>query len=370
MENKSTTSNNKIYPMNQKNIEKSIFPLDKNRKLISEKIDPDGTIRKIFRLFADNGDWIDIEVEEKGGLKRKNQEEENNSEKKKKIEISKEPFSLGNEFIRLMLFTKVEDLRKTEKGKIFVAYRHELAIDVFKGLIKHNFYSCPVLNKKGNIHYGFIDLIDFVNYFIGELGKRELTTPGFEFWTLLDKQTSFKEKTVKELMTYPLSFRNPYHPILQGYSLYSAIETLAREPHLHRVPIIDNDRKLVNIITQSQIIEFIIQNMHIVGSKKDKPLKYIPELFHEVIKINNDDEVIEAFKLINLKGVTGVAVVDQDNKFIGAISTKDLKGIGIDGKWLSRLFLTADQYFQELANDYKVYKGFYLKKNYKYLGFK
>lgn len=43
----------------------SVFPLDKDRQVIAEYSDPEGYIHKTLRLFAPEGDWIDIEVVEK-----------------------------------------------------------------------------------------------------------------------------------------------------------------------------------------------------------------------------------------------------------------------------------------------------------------
>jgi hypothetical protein len=80
--------------------------------------------------------------------------------------------------VKTFLKMKVEDLEPSPDRKIFVAYRNELAKDVFKGLINHGFLSCPVLNKKNLVHYGFIDFLDFVNFFIGELAlQHDLPSP-------------------------------------------------------------------------------------------------------------------------------------------------------------------------------------------------
>ncbi len=59
--------------------------------------------------------------------------------------------------------------------------------------------------------------------------------------------------------------------------------------------------------------------------------------------------------------MTGVAIVDNetDRRLIGNISTKDLKGIDADGKWLSRLFLPAEAYLQEMRSTFPVCNNIY-----------
>jgi CBS domain-containing protein len=58
--------------------------------------------------------------------------------------------------------------------------------------------------------------------------------------------------------------------------------------------------------------------------------------------------------MVSMQGVSGVAIVNAEDKLVGAVSTRDLKGINPDGSWLSRLFLPGDQYFQEMLRDYPV----------------
>jgi len=71
-------------------------------------------------------------------------------------------------------------------------------------------------------------------------------------------------------MQSPRSRSNPFHPIKVGYSLFNAVETLGREEHLHRVPIIDENRNLKSVLTQSQVIQFVYENLNLLGYVKEK----------------------------------------------------------------------------------------------------
>lgn len=95
-----------------------------------------------------------------------------------------------------------------------------------------------------------------------------------------------------------MGFRNAFHPVKVGYSLFSAVETLAKERHLHRVPVIDENRKLVNILTQSMLIKFVARNLELLGEKRELELKKIPELFHRVLFVKESDLAVEAFKIM------------------------------------------------------------------------
>jgi hypothetical protein len=95
----------------------------------------------------------------------------------------------------------------------------------------------------------------------------------------VEAKTEFNEKTVADLMRAPLSRRNVFvsaplpvasvrctakpaplsavvcqHPVSRGYSAWSVLEALAREPGLHRVPVVDRvTREMYNFVTGSQV---------------------------------------------------------------------------------------------------------------------
>jgi CBS domain-containing protein len=339
-------------------------------KIVSQQSGEGGTLQKLVLEHGQTGKSKVYSLDESATRKRKPDEGQgeatgsttttnnNNTnvtgEKRLRGAFTEDEYPINSEFVKVLLTQRVEDMRMTEDNKIFVAYRNELATSVFQGLIKHGFLSCPVLNKKGHLHYGFLDIMDFVYFFVGELGKKELSTPGTDVWSILEKQTTFKDKKVKDLMAYPVRLLSPFHPIHKGYSIYAAAETMAREPHLHRIPVIDEQRRLINLITQSQLVHYVFRNLDLLGDRKNKPLSKMPSIFHPVISINADDDAVQAFKLMVEKGITGVAIVDNgtNRRLLGNISTKDLKGVDADGKWLSRLFLPAEAYLQEMKNTF------------------
>jgi len=244
----------------------------------------------------------------------------------------------------LLLKMKVEQLTNTPDGgiHIYVALRTQLASHVFGALVDHGFLSCPVVNKDGVTYYGFVDMIDFIHYFIGETKGKEAQ---IQTLSVLDHKELFKEKRVKDIIPYPLSKRNPFHPLKKGYSLYSVFEVLIHE-RLHRVPIISETGKIVNLITQSQLVSFALKNIHIMGTIKNKPLMMIPHLFKTVVSVTTKERAIVAFEKMIEMNITGVAVVNATNRLVGNISTRDFKGIKSRGQWWVRLFFTAEKYLE------------------------
>ena len=76
------------------------------------------------------------------------------------------------------------------------------------------------------------------------------------------------------------------------------MEALAKEKNLHRIPIIDQERKLVTVITQSQIVEILGKNMDKIGQKKDKPVSLVERFMEPVFTIHEDSIAMDAFKMM------------------------------------------------------------------------
>jgi CBS domain-containing protein len=255
------------------------------------------------------------------------------------------------EFLAALIYTRAEQLR-VPNNRVFIAERTDKVIDVFKGLVNHNFLSVPVLQKTKHKWFGFLDLADIVLYVVNTFGESKLSIDQ-DFWKMVDLEEDFKQKTVNDLMRYPLTRRNPFHPVKGGYSLLYAIEALAKEDSLHRVPVIDDERQLMNLITQSQVVRFLQQNMHLLGDKRLTPVKEIQGVMHEVFSVNIHQRAIDAFHEMVDKGVTGVAIVDNSGKLRGNLSLRDLKAMSTDGRFFWRLYQTVENYIFKLKQEIK-----------------
>jgi len=179
-----------------------------------------------------------------------------------------------------------------------------------------------------------------------------------EDWThLAASSDEFSKKTVNDVMKYPLSRRNPFFPVHPGYSLLHAIEIMAREKGLHRIPVIDDDRKLITIITQSQLVQILAKNLDIIGEKKNKPVMLMESYFEEVFAIQEDAIAMDAFRMMIDKNVSGLAVVDKEGKLIAAISMRDIKAMSVDGRLFWRLFQTVHNFLLKVRKENTETKG-------------
>lgn len=265
-------------------------------------------------------------------------------------------FPTSSEFLSNLCRVKVE-VPRTAEQKILFCRREDKIVDVWKGMVKHNILACPVIQKTKNKYYGSVDLADIVTHIVRDFSSKSLSDVE-DWWELCENSEDIQKVTVNDVMKTPLTRRNPFHPVCEHYSLFSAVELMAREPQLHRVPVISNhdERRLVNVITQSQIMQIFHANMDTMGEKASKPVADLT-FPREVLSVREDELAIEAFQKMVENNVSGLAVVNSAGKLTGNISLRDLKGIHTDGRVFWRLYHPVDRFMAFLKQEYEKKHG-------------
>merc|ERR1711982_41414 len=92
-----------------------------------------------------------------------------------------------------------------------------------------------------------------------------------------------------------------------------------------RVPLRDADDNLVGSLSQTDVVNYL--EKHIVeGDMKHLANKTITELSltpKTVFTANIGDSVLSAVNMLKDKGVSGIGIVDNDNKLVGNFSASD-----------------------------------------------
>ncbi|EGG17276.1 cystathionine-beta-synthase domain-containing protein [Cavenderia fasciculata] len=259
----------------------------------------------------------------------------------------------GNALLLKLIHTRVMSV-KTREEIIYSAQRDDNLCLVFKGLATKRFLSVPVFTQ-GEKHkwLSFIDLSDIVSYVTQNFTEAKMKESELKgFWHLADEEEAFKKLKVNDVMPFPTK-ENKFHPITSDYSLFSVVEIMARDPHAHHIAVLDNmtDRKLLSILTNSQIINFIYSHINLLGSKKDLLIKDFRGLGSEVLTIQESSLAIDAFKLMHDKQVSGLAIVNAQGSLVDTISTRDLKGMATDGSLFWRLYKPVSDFIEYLKND-------------------
>ena len=216
----------------------------------------------------------------------------------------------------------------------------------FRTMASEKISSVPVINHVTREFEGWLTLLNIVQYitqlFWGESDERWID--------FLDKSDEFKDALVEDAMNYKESKTNSY--LYYDASTFTALELLAK-PKNHQLCVLNpTNERVRSIMTQSMLISFIRQNMHLLGTLADKNLYELEkQLFKTVYKINASEHAINAYKKMDSLNVTGLAIVDDEDELLGCISIKDLKGIGSSGQNFTRLFKSVEAFKRLTRNE-------------------
>ncbi|EGG20754.1 cyclin [Cavenderia fasciculata] len=220
--------------------------------------------------------------------------------------------------------------KKCEKKNIITAARNETLPIIFNRLLNNNILSCPVIKQDGSF-YGVIELLDVLKYMVDEFGKKKLNNAKSLF-----EIEEFKNETVNEMMQYPYGKNVKFVKLTPSSTLFTAFESLSKQ-NVNRIIVIDEQDEIVDIITQFDLIRWVHDNLGKLGTRKNKLVRELSAANQYVMSVTDDEQAIDAFRLIEIMGVGGVAVIQPDGKLTGNLSARDIKRIGSKGEHWKRL---------------------------------
>jgi len=206
--------------------------------------------------------------------------------------------------------------------------------------------SAPVKDVKTGKWHGFLDVRDLVAYVVlsyefeqraereareGQaiLAKHADDVHDKEFLTTIlhslhSAEPAHVPEPQKSLTVSYLSGRNKFLPVFDNEPLTKATEFLSRSD-VHRVPVLNKSRELLDIVSQSTIVEFMQKHPAELKAGLSKTLEELGLAHKPVVAVRDNESALNTFRLLNQKCLSGVAVVDKDGKIVGNTSASDLK---------------------------------------------
>ncbi|ERN09962.1 hypothetical protein AMTR_s00013p00202390 [Amborella trichopoda] len=162
----------------------------------------------------------------------------------------------------------------------------------------------------------------------GQSGPDAAASMGGDFFENLTSSDFYKNTKVKDIAG---SFRwAPFLPIQNSDSFLTMLLLLSKY-RMKSLPVLDlGDTKIDNIISQSCVVHVLAECVGLPwfetwGTKKLSELGLPVMKPNCIVKVREDEPVLQAFKLMRLKGVGGLPVVDGGKKPIGNISIRDVQ---------------------------------------------
>lgn len=241
-----------------------------------------------------------------------------------------------------------EDLVSSKRVVVCVAASDKVS-DALKTLVEHKILCVPVLDSTVTPPkvVGLFDMIDVLQVVLTvacdfkDTHAAELTETLLEAWgdkskpppnveELLSGQSVFHTLTVAEAMN--ASEQNATISVAIGTSLLTIVQTMLVN-HVRRVVVTDADGQLHNIITQSQIIQFLSENIGHFQALAGRTMQELDayNVWRPVVTVRPEQPAVDAFQLMRKHKISGVAVVNEEGKLIDSIGVRDLRIL--DGKF-------------------------------------
>jgi len=247
---------------------------------------------------------------------------------------------------RSLINSKDPQLTIHRSGDVMVLPITDKLIDAFKKLVTEGFSSAPVIDNN-NQYIGFIDLLDIAWYCVQKFGawreqeKLVDEKQRNDYWSRYISTQPFNSISVGDVFNRPAWVnRNFFNPIYTGFSTLYPIEFMARTG-CHRMALINNQNKIISILTQSMVISLFDQNLNQFPSLRNyKVRRLLPGLTSTLITCNDNDLAIDAFQKIIENKIRGLPIIDKKGILVDTISIRDLRVIGTNTQNYYRLWST------------------------------
>jgi CBS domain-containing protein len=249
----------------------------------------------------------------------------------------------------VLVLSKIKVERLLPRGhEVITTETTEKLPGVFKKMVDANVTSLPVINQKGKYSgvVEILDLVEFVTRLFSDLGSTQFV----DMEKVLVSENKFTQATVSNL-TKPAKKHKLHRQIDKGYSLFAAWELLALGG-VYRVPILDENGKICDLITQSMLIDFLWQNIEKIGALANEKIQDMKSQTEMLSFVPSTSKAIFAFREMVKTETRGLAVLDDSGKLVDNISLKDLRGIHTDATVFWRLWSTVSEFKNKVKEEF------------------
>mmetsp|Transcript_17417 Transcript_17417/g.28369 ORF Transcript_17417/g.28369 Transcript_17417/m.28369 type:complete len:379 (-) Transcript_17417:108-1244(-) len=229
---------------------------------------------------------------------------------------------------------------QTPMKKVITVKSDVSLIEAFRELMKNNILSAPV-HENGK-WIGFLDVRDLVSY-VNHLyenqpkqrrkswdREKKESGPNNSNEKSDENKRSHLDRIIDIAALEPtitvryLARRNPFKPLGPEASLWDAMKLMARR--IKRIPVVDENGKLVNIVSQSSVMRLLSNNLQEKKIQSELAKVSASEIgTKEVVSVHKDAVAAEVFKVMSDKNLSGIAVVDSIGTFLCSTQASDLK---------------------------------------------
>jgi CBS domain-containing protein len=227
-----------------------------------------------------------------------------------------------NQWVELLEKTKIPDLIPAQR-LITISPTDKMS-DVLHTLKDHDIIGVPVTDD-GQL-LGFVDMLDITAYahYLWKRYSKIYHANYAKFSEFSDAKNRFFSTEAKEIMNF--SSRDAPPLVSKFGTGADVVFQLARRSFkAHKVAVLDEKLHVTNIISQSDLLKLAEKNF----DKIPQAQKNVQELglIRTCLMVRFDVDFADALEKLADNRVSGIALVDWENKLVANFSTSVLRGI-------------------------------------------
>lgn len=213
----------------------------------------------------------------------------------------------------------------------------------FQVLIKNNILAAPVFDYAKNQYCYMFSMRDVVNHALRVLDEIKFADETMPAITFLTEKDHFRNYKVQDVV----GRKEALVEIGTDMTVDKVVELMVRT-QAHRVVSLNPDHSLNNLITQSRIVECLVQLFEVSPSLGVLGKQTVQDLGlgkkDKLLSISTDKRAIDAFRAMCDNNISGLPVLGTDGKLVGNISETDLQAIQSNAQYLKMLYLPIHEY--------------------------
>jgi len=244
----------------------------------------------------------------------------------------------------------METLQKISLAEIFPQLKDIISVPsassiegTLKTLKENNILAVPVVDTFTSAILGVVDMGDITSYIVDRYPKVDMITADQLGNLEYDGIRFAKDTTINEVLNFAkltLKKDTNLYPIQYSKSVLQLMERFVLG--FEKVPILNDEEKMVHFVSQNDLLRYLAQNMFLLGDKGKYTLADVKLGVNSVTYVREDIVLVSALQLMTLNRINAVPVVDGTGKLIGNFSTTDLRGLGPGD--FHQLLLSAREY--------------------------
>jgi len=191
--------------------------------------------------------------------------------------------------------------------------------------------SFPVVDFVSRVCVGVLDVLDIAAFVAASVNIPFSASPPElqAFLFNLFSSTSIQQVLEFSIARGPRSLDSSFtemKPVTIDTSITKLMELFSFG--VHRLPIINAEQKIINFISQMDLLRFLAENIFLLGNQDKTTLEELGIGTAEVQYAKSEATVIEALKHMTEKRISALPILTEDNRIVANFSASDLRGIG------------------------------------------